>query len=108
MSGMTEPTDYVTVARQALVGELEAIGSRVTQRADLLDLYTLLLLSKGPSVTGKDVHDAWAVRQVRIRPDHYSIIPYEQLDPEKHAKDDKYVQAIIRSHEKIHGVEGKK
>lgn len=105
---MTESTDYITVARWALVVELEAVGSRVPQRPDLLDLYTLLLLSKGDSVTKKDVHDAWAVRQVRIRPDHHSLIPYGQLEQDTQARDDKYVQAIIRAYEKLQGKEGQR
>lgn len=96
---------YVQRAKAALVAELEGIGSSVPSKPDLLNMYTLLLLSKGFGVTGEDVHNAWAVRHVAIRGDHHSLIPYADLPAHVQAKDDRYVRAIIRAHEVINGKE---
>lgn len=61
---------------------------------DLLDLYTLLALVKGDQVTLEDVHDAWAVWRSRTRPDHKSLIPFDQLSEAVQALDQPYADAI--------------
>ena len=45
----------------------------------LLDLYTLLLLTKGLKVTEKDVHESWAIYPNQVNPRHKSLIPFEDL-----------------------------
>ncbi len=64
------------------------------KRHDLLDLYTLLVMTSGEWTTAEHVHDAWAIRMSRVRPDHWSIIPYDELTSEKQRRDDKYVRVI--------------
>lgn len=98
-------TNYVQRAKAALVAELEQIGSSVPGKPDLLNMYTLLLLSKGCGVSREDVHNAWAVRHVDIRADHRSLVPYAELPEHVQAKDDKYVRVIVQAHEVIHGKE---
>lgn len=64
---------------------------------ELLDLYTLLALIKGESVTLKDVHDAWAVWKNRIRADHKSLIPFEALEFHVQELDRKYAEGIAKA-----------
>jgi hypothetical protein len=82
--------NYVERARR----ELEARYPRAAANTRLGDLYLLLVLTRGESVTLADVHDAWAVEQSRRRPDHWSIKPFEELDPDVAGKDQKYVTLI--------------
>jgi hypothetical protein len=60
----------------------------------LVDLYVLLSLIKGDSVTQEDIHDAWSVWKNKIRPDARSLIPFDQLSPEIQQLDQKYVDSI--------------
>jgi hypothetical protein len=61
---------------------------------DLLRLYALLALTKGQQTTLEDVHDAWALWRNTTRPDHPSLVPFDQLDPHVQELDRKYMQAI--------------
>jgi hypothetical protein len=61
---------------------------------DLLRLYLLLALVKGAHVTNRDVHDAWSAWCHTTRPDHRSLIPFDELTPEAQALDTKYAEAI--------------
>lgn len=61
---------------------------------ELLRLYTLLALVKGPGTTLEDVHDAWAVWRADTRPDHPSLVPFGDLRPEVQELDRKYMDAI--------------
>ncbi|QNN99275.1 hypothetical protein SEA_FAUST_203 [Streptomyces phage Faust] len=61
---------------------------------ELLDLYGLLVFVKGENVTLEDVHDAWAIWKNRIRPDHKSLIPFNDLTLEVQELDRKYADAI--------------
>lgn len=60
----------------------------------LLDLYTLLLLTKGLETTEKDVHEAWAIYTNQINPRHKSLIPFEGLTKEVQDLDAPYTEAI--------------
>ncbi|QNN98420.1 hypothetical protein SEA_LILMARTIN_211 [Streptomyces phage LilMartin] len=62
--------------------------------SELLDVYALLVLVKGESVTLKDVHDAWSVWKNNIRPDHRSLIEFDELTPEVQALDQRYADSI--------------
>lgn len=77
-------------------GRLMAVFPKLAEpkRRDLLDFYTLLVLIRGEETTAKHVHDAWAVRMANLRPDHWSLIPYEELPEDRQWKDDKYVRVI--------------
>lgn len=61
---------------------------------DLIDLYALLALTRGTETTLKDVHDAWSVWRNTSRPDHKSLIPFDELAPEVQELDRAYMQAI--------------
>jgi hypothetical protein len=71
----------------------------------LIDLYTLLGLVKGESVTNKDVHDACAVWENGILNEkkHPSLVPYEELSVEKQELDTMFREficaAVRRSHD---------
>lgn len=60
----------------------------------LVDLYTLLALTRGHNTMWRDVHDAWSVWKNRTNPTHRSLIPYEQLAREVQELDAKYTTAI--------------
>jgi hypothetical protein len=62
--------------------------------SELLDVYALLVLVKGEDVTLKDVHDAWSVWKNNIRPDHRSLIEFDELTPEVQALDQRYADSI--------------
>jgi hypothetical protein len=61
----------------------------------LLDLYTLLALTRGGEVTSQEVHDAWAVATARTDPDHRSLVPFDELAPDVQVLDDQYRDAIV-------------
>lgn len=60
----------------------------------LFRLYALLALAKGRAVDAVDVHNAWAAWMQERDPDHRSIKPFEELDPETQASDEPFVEAI--------------
>lgn len=60
----------------------------------LFRLYALLALAKGRAVDVVDVHNAWAAWMQEHDPDHRSIKPFEELDPETQASDEPFVAAI--------------
>ncbi|QIN94160.1 hypothetical protein PP459_gp073 [Streptomyces phage Wakanda] len=63
---------------------------------ELIDLYGLLVFVKGDKVTLEDVHDAWAIWKNRIRPDHKSLIPFDELTNEVQELDRKYADGIAK------------
>jgi hypothetical protein len=89
---MTET--YVQQARAALLAELATVDPGWAPGERLLDLYTLLVLTKGTACTSQDVHDAWAADAARDRPGHPDLVPFENLSPEVAAYDDRYRDAI--------------
>jgi len=70
---------------------------------ELLDLYGLLVAVKGDKVTLKDVHEAWAIWKNRIRPDHKSLIPFDELTLEVQELDRKYANGIVKVSENYNG-----
>jgi len=70
---------YITRARAALLAALGDTELDWEREQTLLDLYTLLVLVKGTECSAEDVHDAWAVAHQRVRPDHWSLVPFDQL-----------------------------
>jgi hypothetical protein len=61
---------------------------------DLFLLYAILALTKGVSVTGRDVHDAWSAWMTNKDPNHESIKPYDKLAPATRQEDEPFVRAI--------------
>lgn len=60
----------------------------------LIDLYTLLVLTRGERCTMEDVHDAWGIWTAADRPEHDSLVPFGDLTPEIQAYDRPYLDAI--------------
>lgn len=87
--------NYVQVFKASLKEELPNCDSV------LLDLYTLLGLTLGTGVSRADVHDAWSIWKNPVRPDHKSLIPFDELSEEVQALDDKYVNAIRKVAEEL-------
>lgn len=89
---------YAHAAMRAAERELDW-GEVTSEEAPLVALYALLTLVKGEEVTPSDVHDAWAIWAAMgyERPDHWSLVPFDQLAPESAAKDAPYVEAIRRA-----------
>ena len=61
---------------------------------NLFRLYAVLLLAKGESVTGQDVHNAWVAWKLEREEGHESIVPFDQLDNATQAEDSPFVVAI--------------
>ncbi len=62
--------------------------------ADLIRLYALLALTTGEATTLEHVHDAWGLWRATTRPDHPSIVPFDELKPEVQELDRAYTEAI--------------
>jgi len=72
----------------------KSLGEKIDVENDLLDLYTLIVFLKGETATLKDIHDAWAIWRNNTKPDHKSIIPFEELSLEVQEMDREYTEAI--------------
>jgi hypothetical protein len=81
--------NYIDEARIRLRIELPGIDD------DLLDLYVLLILTRGQNTTLEDIHDAWSVWRSRTQPDHRSVVPFKELAPDVQELDRKYAKAVI-------------
>lgn len=87
--------NYIDRVRERLSAELPDLDPR------LLDLYTLLAFTEGERVTLEGVHDAWAVWRSRTRPDHPSLIPFDELSPKVQELDRQYAEAIARTAKEV-------
>jgi hypothetical protein len=63
---------------------------------ELLRIYALLILVKGTFVTAQDVHDAWSVWTAAVRPDHRSLVPFDELTPQVQELDEPPRRAIAQ------------
>ncbi|TRO69450.1 hypothetical protein E4K73_02005 [Streptomyces sp. IB201691-2A2] len=78
-----------------LIRSLVPRGVGIPDGSDsLFLLYAALMRAKGASVTGSDVHDAWAAWATLTQGSHKSIVPYGELDAEKKQEDAPFVEAI--------------
>lgn len=84
--------NYVKNAKEVLRKTFEEKNLVVGD--SLLDLYTLLLLTKGLKTTNKDVHEAWAIYTNQINPRHKSLIPFDDLTKPVQDLDTPYSEAI--------------
>jgi hypothetical protein len=84
---------------------LDELASRIEERVptelrpredarSLFRLYAVLALVKGRDVSAADVHNAWAAWMLARDPEHRSIRPFQELDPETRASDLPFVEAI--------------
>jgi hypothetical protein len=78
----------------ALRAELET-GTDATAEL-LLRLYALLAMSKGEATTLRDVHDAWSLWMAPIKPEHPSLVPFDQLTEAVQKEDQPFLDAILR------------
>lgn len=58
------------------------------------NVYALLVLVTGENTTLENVHDAWSVLKNPIRPDHKSLIPFDELTKEVQDLDQEFVDSI--------------
>ena len=70
------------------------LAKRIDVEPALLDLYTLLVFTRGTYVTWEDVHDAWAIWRNATQPTHQSIVPFDDLSKRVQAMDQEYADAI--------------
>lgn len=68
---------------------------------ELARLYALLALTTGQTTTWEDVHHAWAVWADRTRPDHRSILPFDELAESTQELDAPYAEGIHRAVRRI-------
>lgn len=88
---------YIEKARELLVPKL----AHVMGDGPLMDLYLLLVFTKGEETTLEDVHDAWAIQESRVQPDHRSLIPFEELTAEVQNLDAEFMDAIVKTAREI-------
>lgn len=75
--------------------QIEAkIGSE--QDMKLMRIYAVLALTTGKATTLENVHDAWSAWRAETRPDHPSLVWFNQLTPEIQEYDRKYMNVIHR------------
>ena len=61
---------------------------------ELLDLYSLLVLTTGKATTLENIHDAWSIWQNASNPQHKSLTPFAALSIEVQELDRKYMEAV--------------
>lgn len=71
------------------------LKDKINVSGNLLDLYLLLVLTKGTKTTLEDVHNAWSIWKNNTFKEHYSIVPFSELSKEVQNKDKKYRDGII-------------
>jgi len=87
------------------VNYIDEIASSIRSRVDhrslpegdlqqLFAIYALVALTCGPTVSGEDVHNAWAAWMTFQDDDHPALIPYAELDPSTASDDTPFVAAI--------------
>lgn len=77
--------------------ESEGDGVPDRESMPLYRMYAVLALAKGESTTNRDVHDAWSAWMAGVRPEHHSLIPFEELKPHVQELDSLYRDAIHRA-----------
>jgi hypothetical protein len=62
--------------------------------SNLFRSYAVLLLAKGESVTGEDVHNAWVAWMKEKGEQHESMVPFNELPIATQKEDSPFVLAI--------------
>jgi hypothetical protein len=88
------PQNYIDELALDIFRRSEGEGTPEPDDLVLYRMYGLLALSKGTATTAKDVHDAWSAWCAKDRPEHPSLVPFDQLAPHVQAMDAPYVWAI--------------
>jgi len=88
----------MSYARDLIEDTREALGWKTIEPEEmpLVLMYALLSRAKGTQTTAEDVHDAWALWAASgaERPDHWSLVPFSELDEERQEKDEPYAKAL--------------
>lgn len=61
---------------------------------ELIRLYALLALTRGPEADLEDVRDAWAIWRSSTDPHHRSLLPFDRLSPAVQELDRKYLEQV--------------
>jgi len=85
--------NYIDKVKELLEKELKMKG---TSYEDLLDVYTLLVLTVGTTCNNEHIHDAWSVWQNKTEPEHRSLKPFKELTEEVQNLDEVYRDAVIK------------
>lgn len=88
--------NYVQEIIDALATEMLAIDEYMVGELaeNLIEEYALLVLLFGSNTTLKHVHDAWAVWRNRTKPEHKSLVEFDELTLEVQELDRKYMEVI--------------
>lgn len=73
---------------------LNILSTKIEVDDDLLDLYTLLVLTRGINTELVDVHKAWSIWMNRKNRAHKSLIPFSELPVGIQELDQEYLEAI--------------
>jgi hypothetical protein len=99
--GTTEPRNAeMTLVSyvEEIVADLEALlpwgPIDDDERRTLSCFYAALFLTKGPTITTSDVHDAWAAAMTAMRREHPDVVPYGELDDRARSKDEPFAIAL--------------
>ena len=85
--------NYIEKVKNLLEVELKMKG---TDYEELLDVYSLLVLTIGEDCTNEHIHDAWSIWQNKTQPEHRSLKPFNELTKEVQDLDEPYRQAVIK------------
>lgn len=86
--------NYIDEIALDIYERTEGPGKPDAEEMVLYRMYALLSLAKGTETTTKDVHDAWAAWCAKDRPNHPSLIPFEELSGDVQELDIPYLIAI--------------
>ncbi len=87
---------YIDALAQKIWAETEGAGVPDRQSYPLYRMYAVLALVRGEETSNENVHDAWSAWQAGIRPNHPSLVPFDQLAPKIQDLDTLYRDAIRR------------
>jgi hypothetical protein len=60
----------------------------------LYRIYAVLACAKGTQTTAADVHVAWSAWMAGKSPEHWYLVPFDELEERVQRYDDAYVEAI--------------
>lgn len=86
--------NYLRSVAHMIRAEIDPATLPDTESDLLFDVYAVLALSLGASVSEADVHNAWVAWMLTEDPDHPALVPYNKLDAETAAADAPFVAAI--------------
>lgn len=85
---------YIEEVQEALHLRVDDYDQWGENPSRLLDLYALLVVTKGEQTTLEDIHDAWALHTSRINPEHRYLVPFNELPEDVAEYDRPYLEAV--------------